>query len=297
MDYDTRYERAEEFADVVTGLWDSWDADAFVHDKVSGVFYDESKLHVLNHSGKHFTVRGPLSVRRSPQGRPILVQAGQSEVGQRIAAQHCDAVFIAMQNLDAARGYYNSLKGKMSGFNRDPSQLLVMLGLTTIVGRTRQEARDKFEQLETLIDPLVGLSLLYRSFGDLSQYPLDGPVPEPVVTESSLRSSAYLYYDLAQKNGWSIRQLYKKIGMAQEHKTITGTAQDVVDEMEAWIHSEATDGFNVTPTHLPHGIRDFAEFVIPELRRRGLFREEYEGNTLRENLGLPMPASRYSKRD
>jgi alkanesulfonate monooxygenase SsuD/methylene tetrahydromethanopterin reductase-like flavin-dependent oxidoreductase (luciferase family) len=225
------------------------------------------------------------------------VQAGVSEVGQRIAAQHCDAVFGAKQSLDDARGYYASLKGKMNSFNREPSQLLVMLGLTTIVGRTRQEAQDKFEQLETLIDPLVGLSLLYRSFGDLSMHPLDGPVPPPVATESSLRSSANLYYDLAQKNGWSIRQLYKKIGMAQEHKTITGTAQDIVDEMEAWIDGEAADGFNLTPTHLPHGIRDFAEFVIPELHRRGMFREEYEGSTLRENLGLPTPISRYSKLD
>lgn len=297
LDYDTRYERAEEFVDVVTGLWDSWEPDAFTYNKETGIFYDESKLHVLNHVGKHFTVRGPLSVRRSPQGRPILVQAGTAEVGQRIAAQHCDAVFAAKQSLDDARGYYSSLKGRMNAFNRDPSQLLVMVGLTTIIGRTRQEAQDKFEQLETLIDPLVGLSLLYRSFGDLSKYPLDGPVPEPVVTESSLRSSAYLYYDLAQKNGWSIRQLYKKIGMAQEHKTITGTAEDVVDEMEAWIDGGAADGFNVTPTHLPHGIRDFAEFVIPELRRRGRFRQEYEGSTLRENLGLPTPASRYAKLD
>lgn len=295
LNYETRYERAEEFVDVVTGLWDSWDEDAFVYDKESGIFYDEQKLHVLNHAGKHFRVRGPLSVRRSPQGRPILVQAGTSEVGQRIAARYCDAVFAAKQDLEDARKYYASLKSRMHEYGRRPNDLLVMVGLTAIVGRSRDEAQEKFDQLESLIDPLVGLSLLYRSFGDLSQLPLDGPVPPPKEGHAGLQSSARLYYDLAQKNSWSIRQLYKKIGMAQEHKTIVGTAQDVADEMEAWIDADAADGFNVTPTHLPHGINDFVELVMPELRRRGRVRTEYEGSTLRENLGLPLPANRYAK--
>lgn len=220
LDYETRYERAEEFVNVVTGLWDGWDEDAFIHDKKSGIFYDENKLHVLNHKGKHFSVRGPLSVRRSPQGRPVLVQAGVAEVGQRIAAEHCDAVFAAKQNIDDARDYYNSLKSKMDQVGRDRENLKVMVGLTTIVGATRQEAQDKLEQLEELIDPLVGLSLLYRSFGDLSSLPLDGPVPEPIEGHGGLRSSALLYYNLAKEKNWSIRQLYKKIGMAQEHKKV-----------------------------------------------------------------------------
>lgn len=295
LNYETRYERAEEFVDVVTGLWDSWDEDAFVYDKESGIFYDEQKLHVLNHAGKHFRVRGPLSVRRSPQGRPILVQAGTSEVGQRIAARYCDAVFAAKQDLEDARKYYASLKSRMPKYGRKPNDLLVMVGLTTVIGHSRGEAQEKFEQLESLIDPLVGLSLLYRSFGDLSQLPLDGPVPPPMEGHAGLQSSARLYYELAQKNNWSIRQLYKKIGMAQEHKTIVGTAQDVADEMEAWIDADAADGFNVTPTHLPHGINDFVELVMPELRRRGRVRTEYEGSTLRENLGLSLPANRYAK--
>ncbi|MGF7160764.1 FMN-dependent oxidoreductase (nitrilotriacetate monooxygenase family) [Rhodoligotrophos appendicifer] len=296
LSYETRYERAEEFVDVVTGLWDSWDQDAFVHDKEAGIFYDESKLHVLGHAGKHFSVRGPLSVRRSPQGRPILVQAGTSEVGQRIAAQHCDAIFAAKHDLHDARSYYSSVKSRMPAFGRRPEDLVIMVGLTTVVGRTRQEAKAKHEQLEGLIDPLVGLSLLYRSFGDLSDLPLDGPVPEPLAGHGGLQSSARLYYDLAIKNGWTIRQLYTKIGMAQEHKTVVGTAGDVVDEMEAWVDAGAADGFNVTPTHLPHGIDDFVEFVVPELRRRGRFRHEYEGLTLRENLGLRVPTSRYAEK-
>ena len=294
LEYDTRYERAEEFVDVVAGLWDSWDEDAFVYDKESGVFYDESKLHILGHSGKHFSVRGPLSVRRSPQTRPILVQAGTSEPGQRIAARYSDVVFAAKHDIQDARAYYSSVKSRLQTFGRDENDLLFMVGLTAIVGRTRQEAQDKFEQLESLIDPLVGLSLLYRSFGDLSDYPLDGPVPPPKEGHAGLKSSAQLYFDLAQKNGWSIRQLYKKIGMAQEHKTIVGTATDVADEMEEWVDTGAADGFNVTPTHLPHGINDFVRYVIPELRRRGRFRSEYEGETLRENLGVGTPKSRYS---
>lgn len=295
LNYETRYDRAEEFVDVVTGLWDSWDEDVFVHDKVSGIFYDEKRLHLLNHVGKHFRVRGPLSVRRSPQGRPILVQAGVSEAGQRIAARHCDAVFAAKQDIDDARKYYSSVKARMTEYGRDPGDLLIMVGLTTIVGRSREEAREKFDQLESLIDPLVGLSLLYRSFGDLSQLPLDGPVPPPKEGHAGLQSSSHLYYDLAQKNNWSIRQLYKKIGMAQEHRTVVGTAEDVADEMEAWMDAGAADGFNITPTHLPHGINDFVELVVPELHRRGRFRTDYEGTTLRENLGVPVPLSRYAK--
>jgi len=293
LDYDTRYERAHEFVEVVTGLWDSWDEDAFLLDKTSGVFYDEKKLHVLDHVGKHFSVRGPLTVRRSPQGRPILVQAGVSEPGQEIAAEFCDMVFMAKNDLKSAQDQYSSVKDRLEGYGRKRSDLLMMLGLTTIVGRTRAEAQEKYEELEALIDPMVGLSMLYRSFGDLSHLPLDGPVPKPDLDKVGLKSSAKMYYELAQKQGLTIRQLYKKIGMAQEHKTVVGTAVDVAEEMEAWIEQGAADGFNITPTHLPHGIDDFVELVVPELRRRGRFREEYEGTTLRENLGLPTPASRY----
>ncbi|MDH2406550.1 LLM class flavin-dependent oxidoreductase [Bradyrhizobium sp. SSUT18] len=293
LDYDTRYERAEEFVDVVTGLWDSWDADAFVCDKEAGIFYDERKLHVLNHSGKHFTVRGPLSVRRSPQGRPILVQAGASEVGQQIAARYCDIVFAAKKDIGSAKSYYNSVKARLPLYGRNRDDLLMLAGLTPIVAPTRAEARARFERLEGLVDPLVGLAMLYRSFGDLSHLPLDGPVPKPDLESVGLRSSAQMYWELSQREGLTIRQLYKKLGMAQEHNTVVGTPADIVDEMEAWMDGGAADGFNITPTHLPHGLNDFVELVLPEIRRRGLFRDEYEGKTLRENLGLHTPASRY----
>jgi alkanesulfonate monooxygenase SsuD/methylene tetrahydromethanopterin reductase-like flavin-dependent oxidoreductase (luciferase family) len=202
-------------------------------------------------------------------------------------------VFMAKNDLKSAQDYYSSVKDRLEGFGRKRSDLLMMLGLTPIVGRTREEAQEKFEQLEALIDPIVGLSMLYRSFGDLSHLPLDGPVPKPDFDKVGLKSSAQMYYDLSQKQGLTIRQLYKKIGMAQEHKTVVGTAADVVDEMEFWFGQGAADGFNITPTHLPHGIDDFVDLVVPELRKRGHFRNEYEGRTLRENLGLPIPASRY----
>lgn len=294
LDYDTRYERAHEFVDVVTGLWDSWDEDAFLLNKETADFYDEQKLHVLDHVGKHFSVRGPLTVRRSPQGRPVLVQAGVSEPGQQIAAEYCDMVFMAKNDLKSAQDYYTSVKGRLEAFGRKKTDLLMMLGLTPIVGRTRAEAQEKFEELEALIDPLVGLQMLYRSFGDLSHLPLDGPVPKPDLDQVGLKSSAQMYYDLAQKQGLTIRQLYKKVSMAQEHKTVVGTAADVVDEMESWFEQGAADGFNITPTHLPHTIDDFVSLVLPELRRRGRFRDDYEGRTLRDNLGLPAPASRYA---
>lgn len=294
LDYDTRYERAAEFVDVVTGLWDSWDEDAFVYDKERCVFYDEEKRHVLDHVGKHFSVRGPLTVRRSPQGRPILVQAGVAEMGQQIAAEHCDIVFAAQQHIGSAQDYYASVKNRLPAYGRDPADLLMMVGLTPIVGRSREEAQEKHAELQELIEPKVGLALLARSFGDLSDQDLDGPVPEPNLENVGLRSSAVMYYETAKREGLSIRQLYKRISTAQEHLTIVGTGQDVADQMETWVDENAADGFNITPTHLPHGIDDFVEHVLPELRRRGRFRNEYEGTTLRTNLGLSTPKSRYA---
>ncbi len=292
LDYDTRYDRAKEFVDVVTGLWDSWEDDAFVHDKASGQFYDPVKLHVLNHRGKHFGVRGPLSAPRTPQGRPILVQAGAAEQGQEIAAANADVVYAAQVDLAGAKSYYAGLKARMAKYGRAPDLLKVMPALTTIVGRTRAEAQAKFDQLQELIDPLVGLATLYTSFGDLSGYPVDGPVPEPV--NARVRSIAYNMWNLAQRENMTIRQLYQKKAAGSGGLLLMGSPQDIADSMEEWIAEEAADGFNLTPTHLPHGINDFVELVVPELQRRGVFRTEYEGTTLRENLGLPPNVNRHA---
>jgi FMN-dependent oxidoreductase (nitrilotriacetate monooxygenase family) len=292
LDYDTRYDRAKEFVDVVTGLWDSWEDDAFLHDKQSGQFYDPARMHVLNHKGAHFQVRGPLSVKRTPQGRPILVQAGAAEQGQEIAAANADVVYAAQVSLPAAQAYYAGLKGRMAKYGRRPEHLLVMPALVTVAGRTRAEAQAKLDELQELIDPLVGMASLYTMFGDLSGYPLDGPVPEP--NDPKVRSIARNMFEKARQENMTIRQLYLANSAGSGGLRLLGTPSDIVDVIEQWVTEGAADGFNLTPTHLPHGIEDFAELIVPELRRRGLFRSEYESTTLRGNLGLPEHVNRYT---
>ncbi len=292
MSYDDRYERAMEFVEVVTGLWDSWEADAFVQDKQSGVFYDPAKLHTLSHHGKHFKVRGPLSIARSPQGRPVIVQAGASEQGRDIAAAFADIVFSAEQDLKKAQDYYASIKSRLPAFGRSADSLLIMPGIAPIVGRTTAEAKAKHETLQSLIDPLVGLSYLYGNFGDLSSLDLDGPVPEP--KDPKMRSRAQVMLDVARRGNLSIRQLYLAIAAGRGHRTVIGNPVEVADAMEEWMEAGAADGFNIIPSYLPVAMDDFVELVLPELRRRGLFRTEYEGRTFRENLGLAEPPNRYA---
>jgi N-acetyl-S-(2-succino)cysteine monooxygenase len=291
LDYDARYDRAAEFVEVVKGLWDTWDQDAFVHDKESGLFFDPGKMHVLSHRGKHFSVRGPLTVSRTPQGRPIIVQAGASEQGQEIAAASADIVFTAQTALDKAAEYYASVKQRLMQHGREQHELLLMPGILPIVGRTDAEARAKHQQLQDLIHPLVGLAHVYGPMGDLSAFPIDGPVPEPIDPE--LRSRAAVLLDHARRNDMTIRQLYLAASSGRGHRTVIGSPARIVDAMQEWVEAGAADGFNIIPSHLPAGIEDFVELVVPELQRRGLFRMGYEGVTLRQNLGLPLPRNRY----
>jgi len=291
LDYDTRYDRAAEFVEVVKGLWDSWDDDAFVHDKTGGQFFDPGKMHALNHRGEHFQVRGPLTVARCPQGWPVLVQAGASDQGQEIAAASADIVFTAQVELASAKAYYASVKDRLSRHGRAPADILLLPGLLPIVGRTEAEARAKFQQLQDLIHPLVGLSHVYGPMGDLSGFPLDGPVPEPIDPE--MRSRAAVLLEHARKNHLTIRQLYLAASSGRGHRTVIGTPAHIADSMQEWLEAEAADGFNIVPSHLPVALDDFVELVVPELQRRGLFRTAYEGRTLRENLGLKRPVSRY----
>jgi FMN-dependent oxidoreductase (nitrilotriacetate monooxygenase family) len=292
LEYDVRYERAAEFVDVVTGLWDSWEAGAFVHDKASGLFYEPAKMHVLNHRGKHFSVRGPLTVARCPQGRPVLVQAGASDQGQEIAAASADVVFTAQLALADAVAYYASVKSRLARYGRAEDDLKILPGILPIVGRTEAEAKAKHQQLQDLIHPLVGLAHIFGPMGDLSEYPIDGPVPEP--KDPELRSRAKLMLDLARRENLTIRRLYLAMSSGRGHRMVIGTPTQIADELEEWTEARAADGFNIIPSHLPAGIDDFVELVVPELRRRGLFRHEYEGATLRENLGLPVPPNRYT---
>jgi FMN-dependent oxidoreductase (nitrilotriacetate monooxygenase family) len=292
MEYDLRYERAAEFVEVVKGLWDSWDADAPVQDKKSGIFFDQSKLHALDHVGKHFKVKGPLTIKRTPQGRPILVQAGAASQGLEIAASSADVVYSSSFDLQSAQTYYASIKDRMAKYGRDRDSLKIMPGVTLFIGRTEAEAQDKYDLLNSLVEPELGLSYLYSQMGDLSAYPLDGPVPEP--QDPLVKSMAKNLLALARRDNLTIRQLYTTIAAGFGGRVLVGTAEQIVDSMEEWVANDAADGFNLCPPVLPLGLDETVEFLIPELRRRGMFRTEYEGPTLRENLGLQPPRSRYT---
>ena len=290
-DHSARYHRAREFMRVVTGLWDSWEDDAFLYDKESGRFFDPGKLHILDHKGEHFSVRGPLNVARPPQGYPVLIQAGASPDGQDFAAQWAEVVFCASQNLSEAQTFYRGMREQIAAHGRDPDQVKIMPGLFPVVGRTRPEAEDKYAVLQDLVDPVVGLGLLTQLLGDvdISGYPLDGPLPALPPTEGST-SRQQLVYEKAEREGLSIRELYQSVSGGRGHRIVIGTPADIADAMEEWFTAEGADGFNVMPPVLPAGLHDFVELVIPELRRRGLFRTEYAGVTLRENLALRRPA-------
>ena len=292
MDYDTRYERAAEFVDVVTGLWDSWEPGAFLYDKAGGVFFDQDKMHVLNHRGRHFSVRGPLNVGEMPQGRPVLVQAGAAGQGREMAASVADVIYASQDTMEAACTFYADVKGRMARYGRDPDDLKIMPALRPIVGRTVAEAQAKFDGMQALLDPLVGLQRLYGVFGDLSGCDPDGPVPLDALGPQEIRSFSEQWVNRVKRENMTIRQLYEaKAGGGGFH--LIGTAPQIVDVMEQWMEADACDGFNITPSTLPGGCDDFVEMITPELQRRGLFRTEYEGRTLRENLGLKPHVNRY----
>lgn len=293
LDYDTRYDRAVEFVEVVTGLWDSWEPDAFPLDKENSVFYDERKLHALDHKGRHFQVAGPLNVAPSPQGRPILVQAGASEPGREIAAASADVVYAVQHDIPAAKAYYDDLKGRLAKYGRAHSDLLVMPALRASIGRSRAEAQAKYDQLQELVDPLVGLARAYNVLGDLSGYPLDGPVPEPIAP-GGMQSAVDRIMQRVRENNWTIRQLCRELTGGGGFRVV-GTPADIADVMEEWIDAEACDGFNITPPILPSGAEEFVDLVIPELQRRGRFRTRYEATTLRGNLGLRPHVNRWAQ--
>ena len=282
-----RYDRAAEFVEVVRGLWDSWEDDAFVRDRARGLNYDPSKLHILGHEGEHFRVKGPLNVQRTPQGRPIIVQAGASEQGRELAAATADVVYAAAQTLEDARSYYQDVKRRMARYGRDAEHLKIMPGIMAVPGLTRQEAQDKYEVLQELVQPIVGLGALANYLGDLSPYDLDGPVPELPNRRDHSRGEIFL--EMARRGNLSIKQLYLSIAGGNGHRLVIGTPNDIVDAMEEWFKGGAADGFNLLPTWLPGGLDEVVDLVIPEMQRRGLYRKAYQGRTLRENLGLAWP--------
>jgi alkanesulfonate monooxygenase len=292
-----RYDRAREFIDVVKGLWDSWDDDAFVRDRSSAIYFDPEKLHVLNHKGEHFSVRGPLNVARPPQGHPVIVQAGSSETGKEFAAEYAEVIFTMARTVERAKAFYDDVKGRMAKFGRHPEHLKIMAGFNPVIGNTELEAEEKHQFLQSRIHPEVGLELLSAAVGgfDLSRYPLDGPLPDIPESKGS-KAHFKQVVDMARIEGLTIRQIYMRYAGARGNRTVKGTPQKIADEMEDWFLSRAIDGFLVQPSYLPGGLDEFVATVIPELQRRGIFRRRYSGRTLRENLGLPRPVSRYANR-
>lgn len=290
-----RYSRAREFHQVVSGLWDSWADDAFTRDKAGGRYYDPAKLRQLDHQGEHFRVKGPLNVARSPQGRPVVVQAGSSPAGLDLAAQTAEVVFTAQTSLAAAQAFYADLKGRLAAYGRSRDAVKIMPGVFVVVAASEEAAKAKFEAFQALVEPQVGVALLGRMLGnfDLSAYPLDGPLPELPLTDSGQRSRQTLLSELAQREQLSLGQLGRRIAGGRGHYSLIGTPTQIADQLQAWFEQEAADGFNVLVPHLPGGLEDFARLVVPELQRRGLFRRQYQGRTLRDHLGLERPANPY----
>jgi len=292
-----RYERAREFLHVVSSLWDSWDDDAFLRDKTSGAYFDPDKLHALDHCGKHFSVRGPLSVARSPQGQPVIIQTNSSsEAALELAAETAEILFTAQRTFAEAKAFYSNMKEKLAKYDRSPDDLKITPGVFPVIGRTEQEAIDKYEELQELIDPKSGLTLLSELMGDidLSPYPLDEPLPALLDNRAGKYRLKELT-DLVGRENRTLRQLYMSLAGPRGHKMILGTPEQIADQFEEWFKGGAADGFNIMPPYLPGALDEFVELVIPLLQQRGLFRTEYEGRTLREHLGLRRPINKFTK--
>ncbi len=288
--HDERYAVAEEFVDVVRGLWDSWDDDAFIKDKQSGIYADPNKVHMLDHQGQYYSVKGPLNIPRSPQGHPILIQAGSSGPGQDLAARTADVVFTAQQSLAEAQGFYKSLKSRVEKFGRPADAVAIMPGFLPVIGRTSKEAAEKLAELDQWTELKSAMPLLEERIGhSLADYDPDGPLPDLPIS-NQLRSRAELLTALARRENLTIRQLALRVAAGRGHHIVLGTPVDVADRMQEWFETRAADGFNVMPPFFPEGLEDFTQLVVPILQERGLFRTDYTGSTLRDHLGLARPA-------
>ncbi len=291
----TRYERGAEFVDVVFGLWDSFEPDALLLDRESGVYYDKDKLHTLDHKGKHFQVRGPLNSAMTPQGRPVIAQAGGSEAGMELAARTAEIVFSLASSLERNGAFYRNVKDRMPKFGRDANDLKMMPGIVVNVGETKAEAQAKVDFLIDNLHPDVGRWMLGEFLEtDLSGAALDAPFPMERLPKEPKGSKA-LFEELTDfiRKGHSLGHLIRHYAEKSTGNGITGTPTEIADFMEEWFEARAADGFILMFPTLPASLTDFVELVVPELRRRGLFREEYEGTTLRQNLGLSTPVNRY----
>ena len=291
-----RYRRAGEFTRIVQGLWDSWDDDAFVRDTSTGRFFRPDGLHPLEHEGEFFKVRGALNVPRPPQGHPVLVQAGQSDTGRDFAAQFAEIIFAGQPNLASARVFYEDMKTRVAGTGRDPDQVKIMPGVGVIVGRTDEEAEQQFQLLQGRIDLGVALEMLSTHVGgyDFTMHDLDGPVPDLPPTNAN-KDAGRQVTELSREEKLSIRQVALRIASSRQLNILRGSPITIADRLEQWFKGGGADGFNIMPAYLPGALTAFVDLVVPELQRRGLFHTDYHGATLRENLGLVRPVSRYAK--
>lgn len=296
-DHADRYERAREFTEVAAKLWDSWEDGAIRLDPEAGVFADPEQVHTIDHEGERFRVRGPLNSPRSPQGQPLLVQAGSSEDGKEFAAQYAEAVFTAQQTLEEGVGFARDLKGRLARFGRTPDQIKVLPGIVPFIAPTEAEAKELEAEFTALISPDYALRQLSQMVGiDLTDHALDQPLP-PLPDEERIRgnkSRFKLVADLAGRESLTVGELIARLGGGRGHQTFAGTAEQVADRIQEWFEAGAADGFNIMPPYLPGGLEEFVDQVVPILQERGLFRTEYAGRTLRDHYGLERPVSRFA---
>jgi FMN-dependent oxidoreductase (nitrilotriacetate monooxygenase family) len=290
-----RYERAAECVDVVQALWDSYEDDALIEDRAGGVYFDPAKFHPLDYRGKHFSVRGALNLARTPQGQPVIIQAGASDIGRDFAARVAEVVFGTASDLAEAKAFYADLKARAARHGRDPDSIKILAGKGAILGETTAEAEDKFEAMQALVHPTVGRFFLGNDLEvDLSDLPLDEPIPPALIPATARFHAAYFaqIVEMIRRDNPTLRELYLRYERGRA--TFKGTAAALADDMEAWMDAGAADGFMLTFNHLPGDLALFVDRVIPELQRRGRYRTGYGGATLREHLGLARPANRYA---
>ena len=287
LDHELRYRRAEEFVDVVKGLWDCWEDGAILADKQTGQYIDASKVRPLDHKGQFFKVKGPINMARCPQGQPVIIQAGGSPSGLELAARTADVVFSVVQELEPAKKAYADLKGRMAKFGRHPDALSVLPGVMPVIGQSAAEAREKLAKLQSFLTPTNAAVLVASRIGyDVSGHDLDAPVPPPPPSQGG-RTFHYVLYEMARRENMTLRDLYNLTAAARGHWVLCGTPMTIADTLEEWFVEGAADGYNVLPAYFPGAFDDFVDMVVPELQRRGLFRREYQGKTLRDHFGLP----------
>lgn len=292
LEHADRYARAREFHDVVTGLWDSWADDAFIQDPESGIYSDPEKMHVLDHKGKYFSVRGPLNIARPVQGWPVIVQAGASDAGRQLAAETAEAVFTSNTDLAAGQAFYADVKARTEAAGRDPDHIKILPACFVVIGDTDEEAQAKRDKLDSLVHADSAIASLSIALGhDASKFDPDGPLPD-IPESNATKSGRERAITLARRDNLTVRQLAQRLG-GYSGLALVGTPETIADGMEDWVDSRGSDGFTVMFSHLPGGLDDFCNRVVPELQRRGRFRREYEGATLRENLGLPRPENQF----